>query len=74
MTDAAPQHAAAPKPSVVARVRKLIVYVVALGAAIPTSIVLPSPWDVVIPAAIAILGAVVHYQVPNAPVPPKPSV
>lgn len=51
-----------------ATIRKLAVYIVAIGAVIPASITLPSPWDVLVPLIIAIAGAVAHYNIPNAPV------
>lgn len=54
----------------IARIRKLIVYVVAVASGSATGVVLPAPWDVAVPAAIGIVLGVVHYFVPNAPAGP----
>lgn len=51
-----------------ATVRKLAVYIVAIGTAIPAAVVIPDPWDVLVPLVIAIAGAVAHYNIPDAPI------
>lgn len=59
-----PDHAAG--PSWLAQVRKLVVLIVTVAGTAVTGITLPAPWDVVVPAVVGILGAIVHYYVPNA--------
>lgn len=51
----------------IARIRKLIVYIVAVTGGTVTAAALPAPYDTIVPVIIGVLGAIVHYAVPNAP-------
>lgn len=51
-----------------ATMRKLAVYVAAIGTAIPAAVALPDPWNAVVAGVIAGAGAFAHYNIPNAPI------
>lgn len=69
-------HAAAPTRGpilgyTIPQIRKAIINLVGLLTALLSADLLPAGWGYYVSAAIGVLTVVVHFQTPNAPLPPK---